>query len=76
MKQIQYNTGRTYDKPQILDILVESWGTDEWGIGVVTATFKDQSRHIQGRVVDAPVFQDDLGNAILSAYDNGHYTAI
>lgn len=73
---IKYDTGRTYDAKQVLHITVESSGIDEWGIGFVTATFMDESRHIHGRVVDAPVFHDDIGGAILSAYDHGHYEAI
>lgn len=77
MKHITYNTGRTYDTAQVLEITVEEYGTDEWGIGEVTATFKDASRHIAGRVVQAPIFaRDSIGEAVLAAYDNGNYQTI
>lgn len=76
MKHIRYETGRTYDTDQVLDILVEEYGTDEWGTGVVTATFTDESRHINGRVINAPVFGDDIGEAVLSAYDHGQYQSL
>ena len=76
MKHIQHTTGRTYDAVQVLDIYVESYGLDEWGIGVVTATFEDASRHIKGRVTDAPVFSNDIGGAVLSAYDAGNYQPV
>ena len=77
MQFIIYNTGRTYDTEQILEITVEEYGMDEWGIGEITATFKDSSRHISGRIVRAPIFaRDSIGEAVLSAYDNGNYQAV
>lgn len=76
MKHIQHTTGRTYDAPQILDIWVESYGLDEWGSGVVTATFEDVSRRIKGKVTGAPVFSNDIGGAVLAAYDAGHYQPV
>ena len=76
MRHITYSTGRTYDAPQILDILIESYGTDEYGLGIVTATFTDSSRHIKGKVIDAPVFDNNIGAAVLSSYDNGFYQSI
>lgn len=77
MTYTTYKTGRTYDTDQVLEITVEEQGTDEWGIGEVTATFKDASRNIAGRVVRAPIFaRESIGEAILSAYDHGNYQAI
>ena len=73
---MQYDTGRVYDSKQILEISIEEAGFDEWGIGVITATFSDPSRHINGRVVNYPVFNGDFGEAVLSAYDNGQYQSL
>lgn len=77
MQFITHSTGRTYDTAQVLEITVEEYGTDEWGIGEVTATFTDASRHISGRIVRAPIFaRESIGEAVLSAYDRGNYHAI
>jgi hypothetical protein len=77
MTYLEYTTGRTYDEQQVLQITVEEQGTDEWGIGEVTATFYDVSRHVSGRVIKAPIFaRESIGEAILSAYDHGNYQAI
>jgi hypothetical protein len=72
---IEYKTGRTYDGPQMLSIIVEDRAEDDFGIEEVTATFSDASRHIKGRVKTL-VFNDGLGAAILAAYDAGRYEAI
>lgn len=72
---IQYTTGRTYDGPQILEIEIENRQTDEYGLEEITATFRDQSRHIAGRVT-AIVFNDGIGAAVLTEYDAGRYQAI
>lgn len=77
MQFITHSTGRTYDTEQVLEITVEEQGTDEWGIGEITATFKDASRNISGRIVKAPIFaRESIGEAVLSAYDHGNYQAI
>lgn len=77
MKYLEYTTGRTYDTAQVLEITVEEQGTDEWGIGEITATFKDASRNISGRIVRAPIFaRESIGEAVLSAYDHGNYHSI
>lgn len=76
MKYIEFDTGRVYDSKQILGISIEEAGFDEWGIGVITATFNDPSRHISGRVVNYPVFNGNFGEAVLSAYDHGYYESI
>ena len=74
MTYLEYSTGRTYNTAQVLAITVEEHGTDEWGIGEVTATFKDASRNISGRVVRVPIFpRESIGEAVLSAYDRGTY---
>jgi hypothetical protein len=72
---IKYITGRTYDTPQVLEITIEARTEDEFGIEDVTATFKDASRNIQGRVSVA-VFADGIGAAVLAAYDAGRYQSI
>jgi hypothetical protein len=72
---IKYSTGRTYDGPQILEIEIEDRQTDEFGLEEITATFRDSSRHIAGRVT-AIVFNDGIGAAVLAAYDSGRYQAI
>lgn len=69
---IKYNTGRTYDTAQVLEITIESDTEDEFGLRDVVATFKDESRHITGRV-NAIVFADGVGPAVLAAYDAGQY---
>lgn len=75
MKPITFSTGRTYDAPQVLQIIIESESTDEFGLQNVIATFTDASRHIQGRV-DVIVFNDGIGQAVLEAYDQGRYEII
>jgi len=72
---IKYSTGRTYDGPQTLEIEIEDRKTDEFGLEEITATFRDNSRHIAGRVT-AIVFNDGIGAAVLAAYDSGRYQAI
>ena len=72
---LNYSTGRTYDAPQVLEIEIENRNTDEHGLEEITATFRDQSRHIAGRVT-AIVFNDGIGAAVLTEYDAGRYTAI
>jgi hypothetical protein len=69
---MQYATGRTYDKPQVLEITEECRTVDAFGLDEVTATFRDESRHISGRVT-VIVFNDGLGRAVLDAYDAGQY---
>lgn len=69
---IKYNTGRTYDTAQVLEITIESDVEDEFGLRDVVATFKDESRHIAGRV-NVIVFADGVGSAVLTAYDAGQY---
>jgi Flp pilus assembly protein CpaB len=77
MTYLEFTTGRTYDAQQVLQITVEEQGTDEWGIGEVTATFYDASRRVSGRVIKTPVFAgESIGQAILSAYDHGNYQTI
>lgn len=73
--KVTYTTGRTYDEPQVLEIEIEARTEDEFGLEEITATFRDQSRHISGRV-NALVFPDGIGPAVLAEYDAGRYTAI
>ena len=72
---INYSTGRTYDGPQVLQIEIETRKEDDFGLEEITATFRDQSRHISGRVT-ALVFPDGIGPAVLTEYDAGRYQAI
>jgi hypothetical protein len=73
---IEFRTGRTYDAPQVLLITVENKTTDEHGIADITATFKDDSRHISGRV-ETILFPGGLiGEAVLAAYDAGNYSPL
>ena len=72
---INYTTGRTYGGPQVLQIEVETRKEDDFGLEEITATFRDQSRHISGRVT-ALVFPDGIGPAVLIEYDAGRYQAI
>lgn len=76
MKYFEHTTGRTYNTPQVLAITVDEYGFDEYGLGVITASFTDSSRQIKGRVINCPVFGGDLGGAVLAAYDNGNYETI
>ena len=75
MKTITYETGRTYDAKQVLLINIESESIDEFGIREIVATFKDDSRHIKGRV-NTLVFNDGVGASVLTAYDAGQYESI
>lgn len=72
MKPILYKTGRTYDCEQVLEIVIESRSTDEFGLEEVTATFRDSSRYLAGRV-NVIVFNDGIGQAVLDAYDSCRY---
>jgi hypothetical protein len=76
MKHLKHPTGRTYDAPQVLEIAVEEEGTrDAFGLREVVATFTDDSRHIKGRV-KVIALNDEIGDAVLAAYDRGQYQAI
>jgi hypothetical protein len=74
MQNITYTTGRTYDAPQVLDITVLSDTLDEFGLRDIEVTFTDKSRHIQGKLTTI-VFNGNIGQAVLEAYDEGRYTA-
>lgn len=75
MITLQYSTGRTYDKPQVLDIIIESAITDSLGFIDIVATFNDNSRGISGKILTT-VFDKNIGKAILEAYDAGLYISI
>ena len=75
---ITFNTGRTYDAPQILQIDILESATDDFGFVSGKATFVDHSRYIAGTVDYFLAFghkDSDIGEAILSAYDAGAYKA-
>ena len=71
--QIEYVTGRTYDTPQVLLITVEDQSADDFGFVDITATFTDASRHISGRVKTVMFPRENIGAAVLAAYDAGTY---
>jgi hypothetical protein len=73
---IEYSTGRTYDKPQVLLITVEDRTTDEFGLIDLVATFVDASRHISGRVNTVMFPHETVGEAVLQAYDAGNYSPL
>jgi hypothetical protein len=75
MQTISYKTGRTYSKPQVLAITVETQSEDDYGFNDVVATFVDESRGIAGRV-SIVLADDDLGQSVLKAYDAGQYQTI
>ena len=75
---ITFNTGRIYDAPQILQIDIMESATDDFGFVSGKATFVDHSRYIAGTVDYFLAFghkDNDIGEAILSAYDAGAYKA-
>jgi hypothetical protein len=73
---IEYSTGRTYDKPQVLLITVEQQTFDEFGLIDLVATFVDSSRHISGRVETVMSPRETIGEAVLQAYDAGNYSPL
>jgi hypothetical protein len=73
---IEYTTGRTYDKPQVLLITVEDKTTDEFGLIDLVATFVDASRHISGRIQTVMFPHETVGAAVLQAYDAGKYSPL
>jgi hypothetical protein len=75
VRTIEYRTGRSYDTPQVLKISIESSADDDFGFSDVVATFRDDSRHICGRV-NVLVTHGDVGGAVLAAYDAGQYEPV
>ena len=76
MTTTEYATGRTYDAPQVLQITVEAQSVDEFGLIDITATFVDASRNISGRVQTLAFPHENIGAAVLAAYDAGNYSTI
>lgn len=74
MVNITHTTGRIYDTAQVLEITVLSDTVDEFGLRDIAVTFTDKSRHIQGKLTTI-VFNGNIGQAVLEAYDQGRYTA-
>ena len=75
MWKYKFATGRTYDVPQVLEIEVLESTTDEWGFVDGLARFIDCSRHITGSVgfFAKSNSAQDVGDAVLTAYDRGDY---
>ena len=76
-RTLNYPTGRTYDAPQVLEIELLNLTEDEWGNLTGSALFVDHSRHIAARVdfVSFGNSDNDIGRAVLAAYDSGDYYA-
>lgn len=76
---MKFPTGRTYDTEQVLEIEVtELSEKDDFGFQNFKATFKDASRHIEGKVESLTVdgSEKDIGRAVLACYDMGLYAAV
>ena len=73
---MQYSTGRVYNGAQVLEITIERETPDEFGTLDIVATFNDASRGIAGRVDVLSFEPDDIGPAVLMAYDAGRYELI
>lgn len=80
MKTIQYETGRDYGAPQVLEISAPNAPIDDLAdIELVLVTFIDRARNVSGAV---EVFTFDLlseqklGRAVLAEYDAGRYQAL
>jgi len=74
---IAFNTGRTYDSPQILKIEILNSSADDFGFITGKALFIDHSRYIAA-TVDFLAFggkDSDIGRAVLESYDSGEYQA-
>jgi hypothetical protein len=82
MQSIEFTTDRIYDGPQRITVKVERivFDLDFPGFADVTATFKDHSRHIMGRVF-LPVMPEkftpqQLQRELMAAYDATQYESI
>lgn len=77
MQTITYNTGRTYNGPQALEIQILTSTIDEFGFVFGKALFVDRSRHIAG-TADFFAMNDtpqQIGAGVLRTYDEGTYSA-
>lgn len=81
MNTIQYETGRDYGAPQILEIIypdVDALADMESGMQFHSVQFIDASRSIKGYV---SIFGCDcnanrIGRAVLTEYDAGRYSPL
>ena len=75
-----FDTGRTYDKPQVIEYtVVATESTDHWLMGSedVTVEFHDTARGIKGRVwLPMVTNETDLQRSLMASYDAGTYTSI
>lgn len=76
-----FNTGRHYDCAQVLEITVPDIEYDNDGAALVTVTFQDKARHIDGSVSmwvysDLPDTDTNIGNYVLSRYDACDYQTL
>jgi hypothetical protein len=80
MQVIEFTTDRVYDGPQRITVQVENIVFDIPGFADVTATFKDHSRHIAGRVF-LPMLPESftaqqLQRELMRSYDATQYESI
>lgn len=80
MKTIQYETGRDYGAPQVLEITFPAVTMDSFDAAFVdvTARFVDAVRGISGtvNVFGSDANENSIGRAVLAEYDAGRYQAI
>ena len=72
----QFETGRTYDKAQVIGYNVTKLQPLELDMCLVKLQFTDKSRHIEGNIIlyiDINISEQDFYAAILTAYDTGDY---
>ena len=75
---MKYATGRNYGVDQVLEISNISTVDDSGVIYMFVAMFRDEARHIAGRVngVAFGKSPDDIGAAVLAEYDAGRYQIV
>lgn len=77
---ITFKTGRTYNGPQVLEIVVAPLeAADEFGFYPAKVLFMDASRGISGTFVTmmrAEESAKDTGRHVLTMYNEGRYTLV
>ena len=75
-----FNTGRTYDQPQVIEYTVVAEELTYqwlWGSADMTVEFHDTARGIKGRVwLPMVTSEADLQRSLMASYDAGNYTTI
>lgn len=80
MKTIQYETGRDYGAPQVLEITfapIDPYDFDA-GTELFPVEFVDAVRGISGavKVFGSDANENRIGRAVLAEYDAGRYTPV